>query len=30
VVRDGQIVTFDLEKAIVKQNRLAVRLAEMV
>ena len=30
VVRDGQIVTFDLEQAIVKQNSLAMRLAERV
>jgi cytosine/adenosine deaminase-related metal-dependent hydrolase len=28
VVRDGQIVTFDLRKAIVHQNRLAMGLAE--
>lgn len=30
VVRDGRIVTFDLEQAIVKQNRLASALAERI
>jgi cytosine/adenosine deaminase-related metal-dependent hydrolase len=30
VVRDGQIATFDLDKAIVQQNRLALRLSERI
>ncbi|WGW03407.1 8-oxoguanine deaminase [Tropicibacter oceani] len=30
VVRDGAIVTFDLSQAIVKQNRLALALAEQI
>lgn len=30
IVRDGRIVSFDLEKAIVNQNRLAMALAETV
>ncbi|MFW2542078.1 8-oxoguanine deaminase [Primorskyibacter sp. 2E107] len=30
VVRDGEIATFDLREAVVKQNRLALRLAEAV
>lgn len=30
IVRDGRVVSFDLEKAVVNQNRLARRLAEQV
>ncbi len=30
VVRDGQIATFDLDKAIVQQNRLTLRLSERI